>query len=94
MEWQPQLSIRRGDFTAHCRMDAMSKESIEGYYDLLEDTLSEHDLFNAPAQLYNMDESGVPLSPRTPNVIEKRGDKKVRYQVSGKKRANHSDRLC
>ena len=85
LERQPQLSIRRGDSTAHCRMDAMSKEAVEGYYDLLEDTLSEYDLFNAPAQLYNMDESGMPLSPRTPNVIAKRGDKKVRYRVSGKK---------
>ena len=32
-----------------------------------------------------MDESGIPLDPRLPNVITKRGQKKVRYRVSGKK---------
>ena len=32
-----------------------------------------------------MDESGMPLDPRPPNVVAKRGMKKVRYRVSGKK---------
>jgi len=32
-----------------------------------------------------MDESGMLLDPHPPNVIAKRGQKKVRYQVSGKK---------
>ena len=32
-----------------------------------------------------MDKSGIPLDPRPPNVIAKRGQKKVRYRVSGKK---------
>ena len=36
-----------------------------------------------PAQIYNMDESGVPLDPRPPNVIAKHGQKKVRYRVFG-----------
>ena len=32
-----------------------------------------------------MDESGIPLDPRPPNVVTKREQKKVRYRVSGKK---------
>jgi len=32
-----------------------------------------------------MDESGTPFDPRPPNVIAKRGQKKVCYQVLGKK---------
>ena len=32
-----------------------------------------------------MDESGIPLDPRTPKIVTKRGEKKVRYRVSGKK---------
>ena len=31
------------------------------------------------------DESGIRLDPRPPNVIAKRGQKKVRYRMSGKK---------
>ena len=84
-ERQPQLALRRGDPTAHVRMDSTNKEAIEKYYNLLEETLKEHNLMNTPAQIYNMDESGMPLDPRPPNVIAKRGQKKVRYRVSGKK---------
>ena len=83
LERQPQLSLRRGDATAHVRMDATNKEAITKYYDLLEDTLNTNIL--GPGQIYNMDESGMPLDPRPPNIIAKRGQKKVRYRVSGKK---------
>ena len=84
-ERQPQLALRRGDATAHVRMDSTNKEAIKQYYDLLEDTLQEHHLSNNAAQIYNMDESGMPLDHRPPNVIARRGQKKVRYRVAGKK---------
>ncbi len=51
LDRQPQLSLRRGDSTAHVRMDSVNKEAIEGYFDLLEDTLMEHNLMNSPGQL-------------------------------------------
>ena len=38
-----------------------------------------------PEAIYNMDETGMPLEPRPPKVITKRGQKKVRYQTSGQK---------
>ena len=82
MERQPHLSLHRGDSTAHIRMDSVNRGAIGGYYNLLEDTLKEHNLLDAPAQIYNMDESEMPLDPRPPNVIAKRGQKKVRYRVS------------
>ena len=82
---QDKLSLRRGDATAHIRMDSTNFEVIRKYYDLLEETLTAHNLSNTPGQIYNMDESGMPLDPRCPNVIAKRGQKKVRYRLSGKK---------
>ena len=69
MERQPQLSLCKGDPTAHVRMNAVTKDVIEGYYNLLEETLCEHDLTNKPPQIYNMDESGMPLDHRPPNVV-------------------------
>ena len=66
-------------------MDSTNREAIEQYFDLLEETLTKHDLSDFPAQIYNMDESGVPLDPRPPNVVAEKGQKKVRYRVSGKK---------
>ena len=82
---QPQLALCRGGSTVHVHMDSTNRKAITQYYNLLEDTLQECDLMNNPAQLYNMDESGIPLDPRPPNVITKHGQKKVRYRVSGKK---------
>lgn len=81
-ERQPQLSLRRGDATAHVRMDATNKATIDAYYDLLHETLETHGLSDKPAQIYNMDESGMPLDPRPPNIIARRGQKKVRYRVA------------
>ena len=36
------------------------------YYDLLEVTLKENNLEDCPGQIYNMDETGIPLDPRPP----------------------------
>ena len=69
LERQPQLSLHKGDPTAHVRMNTVTKEVIEGYYNLLEETLCEHDLTNKPSHIYNMDESGMPLDHRPPNVV-------------------------
>jgi len=85
MKRREELSLRRADSTAHVRMDSVNNESIKYYYDLLEATLDENHLHSSPGQIYNMDETGVPLDPRPPNVITKRGQKKVRYRQSGKK---------
>ena len=84
-ERQPKLSLRRGDPTAHVRMDSTNKKTICAYYNLLEETLQKNDLSHSPAHIYNMDETGMPLDPRPPNAVAKRGQKKVRHSVSGKK---------
>ena len=36
-----------------------------------------------PAQVYNMDETGMPLEHRAPNIIAKKGKKKIRYRSTG-----------
>ena len=76
LERQPNLSHRRGDPTAHVRMNAVNKQVIDNYYELLEDILTEHNLLDSPAQIYNMDESGIPLNPRPPNIVARRGQKR------------------
>ena len=49
LERQRDLSLREGDTTAHVRMDAMNRETIEHYFSLLHDVLSTHDLLDKPA---------------------------------------------
>ena len=48
-----------------------NREPVEAYFNHLEDTLKEHDLINHPAEIYNMDKSGMPLDAWPPNVVAK-----------------------
>lgn len=85
LQRHPNLSLRSGDSTGYVRMNAMNEENLKNYFDLLNDVLEENDLKAHPEQIYNMDETGLPLNPRPPKVIAVRGQKKVRYQCSGSK---------
>ena len=82
---QPDLSLRRGDTTAHVRMNAVNSETMKQYFSLLNDVMSEYELHSKPSQIYNVDESGIPFDPRPPNVVTTKGTKKVRYRASGRK---------
>lgn len=83
LERQPKLSLQRGDSTAHVHMDVINKQTLNYYFSLLEDVLKTSGLLDKPQQIYNVDESGVPLNPKPPNVVTKKGSKKVSYRVSG-----------
>ena len=85
LQRQPDLSLRRGDTTAHVRMNAVNKKTMEQYISLLNDVLDEHELHTKPSQIYNVDESGIPFDPRPPNIVATKGTKKVRYRASGRK---------
>ena len=63
----------------------MNKETMDHYFSLLKDTLEEHDLLDKPEQIYNVDENGLPLDPKAPNIITQKGSKNVRYRQSGRK---------
>ena len=60
----------------------MNSESMKAYFDLLSDVYDEFDFENNPESIYNMDETGVPVEPRPPKVVAKRGQKKVRCCTS------------
>jgi len=81
----PFLSLRSGDATAGVRMSAVNEENINHYFDLLQEIFELNNFAAHPEAIYNMDETGMPLEPRPPKILSKRGQKKVRYQTSGKK---------
>ena len=85
MARQPHLSMRKSDPTANVRMDCLTKETMDEYFQLLKDTLIENDLMDSPNQIYNVDETGMPLDHRAPKIVVGRGHKKVRYRTSGNK---------
>ena len=85
LEWHPNLSLHAGDATAHVRMNAVNDENLTHYHQLLKDCLQTNGLLDHPEQIYNMDETGVPLDPKPPKIVARKGQKKVRYRTSGKK---------
>ena len=86
IERQPNLSLRKGDRTAFVRMDAMNRTAeLDNYFITLKSILVDNDLMDKPGQIYNVDESGMPLEHRSPRVLVKKGQRKVRYCTSGNK---------
>ncbi len=55
--------------------------------------MRENGLTNKPAQIFNCDESGMPLAPKPPKVISKRGEKNPSY-VTGDTKAQISILAC
>ena len=66
-------------------MDAVDQEAVDHYFKVLRDVLEEHELFNKPAQIFNVDESEMPLDHHPPCVVVKKGQRKVRYRTFGNK---------
>ena len=85
MDRHPKLSLRKGDATANVRMECLNPDTMKQYFDLLKDALEKHGLLDSPAQIYNVDETGMPLDHRPPKIVTKKGQKKVRYRTSGNK---------
>ena len=81
----PNLSLRSGDSTSTVRMNAVNPENVNTYFDLLEDIFDQFDFYSYPETIYNMDEKGMPLEPRPPKIVARKGQKKIRYQTSGQK---------
>ena len=81
----PSLSLRAGDSTAGVRMDAINEDNMDNYFEQLKEVFDKGDFWNHPEAIYNLDETGVPLEPRPPKIVARKGQKKVRYQTSGQK---------
>ena len=77
--------LTKGDSTSFLCMNAMNKDTLNHYFDLLEETMKENNLLNSPTKVYNVDETGIPQDPKTPKVITIKETKKVRYHSTGRK---------
>ena len=58
MKRQTYLSLCKGDIGAN-EMNAVTSHAITHYFNLLEKTLKHNNLLNEPAQIYNVDETGM-----------------------------------
>ena len=58
---------------------------IKKYFDLLEESLVNNDILDKPSQIFNLDETGMPLDPTPPRVVSGRGAKHPSAPASGDK---------
>ncbi len=79
------LRLRVGDSTAGVRLDAISAKNMDNYCKLLKDTYDQFGFAEHPETIFNMVETGMPLCPRPPKVVARKGQKKVRYRTLGQK---------
>ena len=57
------------------RATAVDEDALGRYFDLLECTLEDNGLVEKPCQIFNLDETGMPLSPQSPKCVFARGEK-------------------
>ncbi len=81
LERNPSVRLRSGDATSYVQLDAVNKETIESYFALLKEVYDEFEFESHPERVYNMDETGMLLSPRPPKVVARKGQVRVRFRA-------------
>ena len=75
------------------RMKGSHKMAIDKYFDILEDTLTENDLYAFPHQIFNMDETGMSLDCKPLKTIHRRGAKNPTH-IPGTTKSNVTVVAC
>ena len=81
----PELLLQSAEPLAHHHAITLTREVMDTYFDLLEETVLQNDLVSKPGLIFNCDESGMTLSHRPGRDIAKKGQKHVTALVSGNK---------
>ena len=81
----PGIVRRKPEPLTHVRSNCTQPSVLEKYFDVLENTLKDNDLIERPAQIFNLDETGMPLDPKAPYIVASRGQKHPSYISSGSK---------
>ena len=76
-------SLRTADNLEHSRANALTRDVVDSYFDCLKVTLEQYNLVNAPRQLFNCDETFLPLNISCEKVVAGRNAKHVYAQSRG-----------
>ena len=79
------FSLRVPSSLSTARHQGTNKRVMEAYFDMLEETLEENNLTDKPCQIFNMDETGLPLSPKPPKLLCKTGSRAFNAVTGGDK---------
>ena len=88
----PELSLRTADNLERSRACALTREVVDKYFACLKTTLENKGLTNAPRQLFNRDETFLPLNIPCSKVIAHKNARHVYAQSRGT--SEHITLLC
>ena len=71
----PYLTVRTAAPLSCARAISSDPDVINRYFDLLEQTLKDNGLEQKPCNIFNMDETGMPLDPKPLKTIHRKGEK-------------------
>lgn len=77
------MTLCTAEKLSYSRAVSCSPDILDHYYDLLEQTLSDNDLLDKPYQIFNLDETGIPLDPSPPKVVVPKGTKHPSFITTG-----------
>ena len=80
----PEISLRTPQVLETCRAKACTPTALAKWYTDFEQFLATHDLIDKPTRIYNCDESGFSLCPKSGKVLAPTGAKSVYYTCSSK----------
>ena len=79
----PYLTLRTAMPLSYARAMASDRDSVDRYYDLLEETLKTNGIYNDPTHIFNCDETGVPLNPNHLRLLVRKVQKTcAHYQAT------------
>jgi hypothetical protein len=79
------ISVRKAENMSVARSVAMSKQTIEKYFTLLDTILTDNELYDKPGNIYNVDETGLQLNTRAGMVLAEKGSRSVPSMSPGEK---------
>ena len=81
----PKLTLKAAVPLSYARAMATDQDVLSRYFDMLEDCLKGNGIFNRPANIFNCDETGLPLNPKCLKVIDEVGSKNPSYLTGNSK---------
>lgn len=81
----PQIALRVAVPLSVARAMASDREVLDRYFNMLEDCLKSNGIMDKPAHIFNCDETGVPLNPRSLKVVIEVGSKNPSHITGGYK---------
>ena len=84
-ERHPNLTLRAPASLSRARAVASDPDVLDRYFDLLHEVLEKNNLLDQACQIFNMDETGMPLASPHVKIVTRKGDRNPVAPSSGDK---------